>query len=137
MQYGPAFDTHEKYGLWIKHAPYSVMPKIKNIVTQNWMDEDGEDVFLPDTIRHEAYDLELEFVYYENDNESNNNFRRFVNEIKGKWLKLYESYTGICRHGVYLVSVDEDPKFVRRGEHDTVVWTAKFRVNQPDTNGSF
>ena len=68
MTYQRPFDTLDKYGLFVKHAPYKAFPQIKNLVTQDWPDEHGEDVWLPKTgIVNKAYDYDVEFIYYSND----------------------------------------------------------------------
>lgn len=134
MTYSVPFDTNAQYGLVIKHAPFSIAPKPKNIITQSWKDEDGDDVFLPGTITREAYDLELEFVYFQPDNDANSQIRKFVSDISGKWLKVYDTYTKIGRQAVYMVEADDDPQFRRREGRDCLVFKVKFRVNDPNTN---
>lgn len=134
MTYDRPFDTLLKYNLYIKHVPFTVMSKVKNIITQTWKDEDGDDVFIPENIVHEAYDLELEFVYWDPTDSANAMIRQFIDEIKGKWLKVYDSYTKMGRQGVYVISADDDPRFLRREGRDCLVFNVKFRVNDPNTN---
>lgn len=138
MTYEAPFCTRESFGLWVKHVPYTIQSNIKNPVTQSWIDENGDDVFLPQTgIKSEAYELPVDFVYYENDGMANVRIAQFVERIKGKWLKIYDTYTGICRKGVYVVDFDQDPTFYRRGTHDTVIFQVKFKVNFPNLNDTF
>ena len=134
MTYSKPFDTLVKYGLYIKHAPFTLMPKVKNIVTQTWKDEDGDDVYIPSSVVYEAYDLELEFVYLDPGETANAQIRQFIADITGKWLKIYDSYTKVGRQGVYVISADEDPQFKRRDGRDLLVFNVKFRVNDPKTN---
>lgn len=140
MEYEEPFDTKSSYNLWIKHAPYKVFPQIKDIVTQDWKDEQGEDVWLPPTgVMSAAYDYDVEFVYYENDGMANENIRAFIERIKGKWLKIYDTYTGLGRKGVYVKEFDADPPFKRRANsvgssRDYVSFKVKFRVNDPNTD---
>lgn len=134
LTYGKPFDTNAQYGLLIKHAPFSISPKPKNIIKQEWKDQNGDDVYLPSTVVYEAYDLELEFVYFEPDNNANAMIRQFIADISGKWLKIYDTYTNIGRQAVYLEEVEEDPTFKRRNGRDCLVFKVKFRVNDPNTN---
>ena len=63
--YDKPFDTFRKYRLYIKHVPYKVFPQIKEIVTQDWPDEHGEDVWLPPSgVVNKAYDLDTELSPY-------------------------------------------------------------------------
>lgn len=148
MVYQRPFDTLEKYGLFIKHAPYKAFPQIKNLVTQDWPDENGEDVWLPKTgIVNKAYDFNAEFIYYADDGMATENIRAFANEIKGKWLQIYDTYTKMGRKGVYVSEFDPDPPFKRRkiqvreldesgtpAIRDYVYFKVKFMVNDPNTD---
>ena len=147
MVYQRPFDTLDKYGLFIKHTPYKAFPQIKNLVTQDWPDENGEDVWLPKTgIVNKAYDFDVEFIYYADDGMATENIRAFANEIKGKWLQIYDTYTQMGRKGVYVSEFDADPPFKRRkiqlrvldnglpAIRDYVYFKVKFRVNDPNTD---
>lgn len=134
LEYDKAFDTRERFGLWIQHSPFTVTPKPKNILTQDWKDQDGEDTFIPEKIYHEPYEMELSFVYLRDDGNVDNNIREFISTIKGKWLKMYESYTQQGRQGVYLMEVEDDPQFKRRDTNNLLILKCKFKVNDPDTN---
>lgn len=142
MAYDTPTPVYETYGCLVKHAPYSIMAKIKNVVTQSWLDEDGDDVYLPQSsngrpaIVHEAVDYTVQFVFHHSNvvggeslnDYANQQIRRLVSDIEGRWLKIYDSYTGIGFDGVYLQDVDDDPRFHRRG-HDTVIFELNFKVN--------
>lgn len=133
LEYNDPFDTKERFGLYIKHAPFSLRPKPKNIITQQWKDEDGDDVFIPDTIYHEPYEMELEFIYLRQDNMANVNINAFLDEIEGRWLQIYDSYTQMGRQAIYMVETTNDADFKRRN-YDHVSFSVKFKVNDPDTN---
>lgn len=145
MVYDKPFDTNERFKLVVKHSPYTVYPKIKNLVTQNWKDEQGADVFLPPTgVMNDPYEFMVEFVYYEADedvghNVITNNIRDFVNLIQGKWLKIYDTYTEMGRQGVYVTEFDQDPDYKSRKRPDGrlqnyVTLKVKFSVNDPNTD---
>lgn len=134
LQYGEIFDTKERFGLWIQHSPFTITPAPKNILTQEWKDEDGEDVFIPSNIVHSAYDMELTFVYLRNDGQAVNNITAFIDTIKGKWLKIYDSYIQQGRQGIYMIECDSQPTFKRRNNYNLAIFTCKFKVNDPDTN---
>ncbi|MCM1443675.1 MAG: hypothetical protein NC038_04050 [Paludibacter sp.] len=133
LEYNSPFDTKERFGLWIKHNPFSLRPKPKNIISQTWQDEEGDDVYIPNKIYHEPYEVELEFIYYSEDDMANVNIIAFLKELEGRWLKIYDSYTGIGRQGVYMIECTEEPSF-RRRENDYVSFSVKFKVNDPDTD---
>lgn len=142
MQYNQTIALNRDFNIKIKHAPFSLMSKIKNVVVQSWKDEDGDDVFLPrikDTatglykpaITHEAVDYNATFVLYEpnyNTAIANQQIRNFIQAIEGRWLKIWDEYTQIGYDGVYLLDVDDDPAF-RRREHDSVIFELNFKIN--------
>lgn len=134
ISYEQAFDTLEEYGLYIKHSPFTFRPRVKNIITQEWLDQNGEDVYIPETITHEAYDLTCEFVYCRSDGMANENILNFLDRIEGKWLMIHDGYTNQGRQGVYVSGYNDEPTFQRRGKMDVVVFSVVFRVNDPDTN---
>ena len=106
------------------------------------------DVWLPKTgIVNKAYDFDAEFIYYADDGMATENIRDFANEIKGKWLQIYDTYTKMGRNGVYVSEFDADPPFKRRkiqtreldengtpAIRDYVYFKVKFRVNDPNTD---
>jgi hypothetical protein len=133
MEYEDPFDTKESYGLWVKHTPFTVMPKTKVLISQTWNDENGDDVFLSDAgAKCEAYDWPVDFVYLENDGLAHERITEFINRIHGKWLRIYDSYSKMTRDGVYVSEVNTEPRFKRRGDKDLVIFSVTFRVNNPN-----
>lgn len=81
---------------------------------------------------HEAFDFEISFVYYRKNpsdfGEMTKVITDFINAIKGRWLRIYDEYTGIGYDGVYLDSTDSDPRFKKRS-YDLAEFSLTFRVN--------
>lgn len=155
MNYNSVIALYNDFGIRIKHAPFSPMAKIKNVVVQSWKDEDGDDVYLPrvtgstpgsfePAITHEAVEFNPTFVLYESNLDTDGNFtaianqriRDLVNKIQGRWLKIWDEYTQIGYEGVYLLDVDDDPKFKRRN-YDFVEFQLKFRINGAGIDSPF
>lgn len=134
LEYNPVFDTLERFGLYIKHSPFTLRPKPKNIISQTWKDQNGDDEYIPSVITHEPYEIELEFIYFRFDGMANVNIQAFIDAIEGKWLILYDCYTQIGRRAIYMIECDAEPTFKRRGLNDYAHFKVKFKVNDPDTN---
>jgi hypothetical protein len=133
IEYDDPFDTKDSYGLWVKHAPFTILPKAKGLISQTWKDEDGDDVFLSEAgAKCEAYDWKVDFVYLENDGMAHVRIADFVNRIRGRWLRIHDSYTKMTRDGVYVSEFDQEPRFKRRGDTDLVIFSVTFRVNNPN-----
>lgn len=122
------------YGAVVKHMPFSLMKKMKDVVVQTWKDEEGDDVWLPKdangnpVVFHEAVEFTVDFVFHEKLADANHSLRELVKAIEGRWLRVFDYYTGIGFDGVYLSDVDDDPKFKRR-DHTTVIFTLTFKAN--------
>lgn len=149
MVYDEVFGMNDRFGIKIKHAPYSPMAKIKNVVVQSWKDEDGDDVWLPratgnvpgeyvPAITHEAVEYNPRFVIFGDAEvmDSNNVINEMRKVIEGRWLKVWDEYTHMGFEGVYLVDIDDDPKFKRRN-YDYVEFELKFRVNGTNITAPF
>lgn len=143
MEYEDPFDTKDAYGIWVKHTPFTIMPKTKVLISQTWNDENGDDVFLSDAgAKCEAYDWPVDFVYLKNDSLENDSLENeksahtritdFIKRIHGKWLRIYDSYSKMTRDGVYVSEVNTEPRFKRRGDKDLVIFSVTFRVNNPN-----
>lgn len=142
MTYGNPTPVYATYGCLVKHVPYALAQKIKNVVVQTWMDEDGDDVYLPQnaqglpTIVHEAVDYPVQFVFHHSNKVNgvslttyaNQQISNLISAIEGRWLKIYDQYSGIGFDGVYLQNMGDDPRFVRR-DHDTVIFELNFKIN--------
>lgn len=146
-KYKEPFGLNDRFKIKIKHAPYSVMPKIKNVVVQSWKDEDGDDVWLPritdsaigtykPAVTHEAVEYNAKFVIYEPADTANQYIRNLLNEIEGRWLIIWDHYSNIGFEGAYLLDVDDDPKFKRRN-YDHVEFTLKFKINGTNVDDPF
>lgn len=129
------------FGCYVKSVPFNLFPKVKNIQTQKWNDENGDDEYMPAEPRYEAYEMEVEFVYKGNYGDANYDILKFIETIQGKWLKLYDSYTQIGRQMVRYVSLNDKATLYRRkGTNDGslgkdyVTFKVKFKVNDPITN---
>lgn len=143
-QYTETFGVFERFGIYPKHVPYSLMKKIKSPVVQTWPDEEGDDVWLPTNADgqpatvHEASEYRVTFVYHKSNDIQNVNetIDEFINAIKGRWLRTFDEYTGIGYDGVYLNDVDDDPKF-RRRDMETCIFELEFKVNGKYTKTPF
>ena len=151
MVYDDVFGVFDRFHLRIKHAPYSLFSKNKNVVVQSWKDEIGDDVWLPQkqgtqygtyvpAITQDAVEYKPTFVYFANNQElddlANSYIYDFIQAINGRWLKIWDEYTQIGYTGVYLLDVDDDPKFKRRNiDHVEITFT--FKINGTSINEPF
>ena len=144
MEYSEVFGMKERFGIMIQHNPYSPKPKVKNIIEQNWKDEEGVDAWIPMTasgapaITHEALEYKPKFVIWGNAEAINSNqmIRQMLEAIEGRWLKIWDEYSQMGFDGVYLTSIGDDLRFKRRN-YDFVEFELTFKVNGTNLEAPF
>ena len=133
------YDTKAQWGIVCKDFPFVLFDTTKDIPTRSWPDGDGEDVYFPDRLRFQAYDLEVFFAYQGEMGSANAKIAAFINYLTGKSdtgtsLKVYDTYTKIGRKGLYVKSVSNDAFARKTDEGDVIVFKVKFRVTDPVTD---
>lgn len=125
-------DTLANYGIYVKHVPFLLFPKVKELHKITRYDDNGDYEYLPEEPSYEAYEMNIDFVYKGVLNTANAQIKSFLGFLQGGWLTIYDEYSGIGRQKVRYVSVDEDASLYRRG-FDAVEFSVKFKVNDPNT----
>lgn len=125
-------DTLADYGIYVKHVPFILFPKLKEPYSHSWYDEDGDDEYIPTTPRYESYNMTIDFVYKGAVNTANSNIKSFLEFLVGGYLTIYDEYTGIGRQKIRYVEVGDDASLYRRG-NDVVEFNVTFKVNDPNT----
>lgn len=154
---GSVKNSYRSWGIVCCQIPFVAGGKTKELAKRNWLDEHGEDTYIPSKLMFEAYDAEFEMAYCGKELASNpfdldlaftqiDAFKKWLSgndsEIgSGAELKIYSPYTTIGRQGCYLLEIsDEDPHVQTKYEagnlyHENVVtFKVKFRVTDPMTN---
>lgn len=140
---------YQNFDIRIKHAPLSLTQSIKNVVVQTWLDEDGDDIFLPYTtgpngeklpaVTHESVEYTPTFVMFcPNYGEpvATQNIHRLIELIQGRWLKIWDEYSQLGYDGVVLKQPDADPRFKRRN-YDFIEFSLTFIVNGTSITAPF
>ena len=113
--------------------PLQLNLEAKEIVSDNWAEEDGEDWFEPPVLPLKAYDIDVEIGY------SGDNWRTkiesFLNYLTGQdgsgvKIKMYDVHTGIGRKGVRFVSYKPN---LSGYDGKLMTFTVRFRVTDPRT----
>jgi len=129
----PVRDSME-WNIYIKSIPFRIFPDMKDIPSRDWMDEHGDDEFVPDTPYYKAYEMECEFVYVGTHGTANEKITAFLKYLaEGGKFKIYDTYTQIGRTQVRYMSYNEDVLYRRDGQDDIVVFSVKLKVNDPLT----
>lgn len=154
---GSVVNSFTQWGIVCAKVPFKVGGETKELATNDWFDEQGEDTYIPSKLMFKAYDVEFELAYKGQELASNpfdldlaftqiNAFKRWLSgndttSGSGAELKIYSPYSTIGRQKCYLREISgEDPHVQTKQErgnlyHENVVtFKVKFRVTDPMTN---
>lgn len=92
----------KEYGMELIKSPlaYSAPIKGSNIVTVDFPEEDGVEVYIPDNPKMESIDYEITLAFVKKDGESiSQKINSFVSSLKGKKVTVYNDYKGVSFEG--------------------------------------
>lgn len=132
-------DTFDNWGIVCKDFPFKLYGEAKELSSQDWMDEDGEDEYVPSELKIASYEMDVEFVYKGDMNTANVKIKEFLDYLTGRGgtgaeLQVYDTYTKIGRQKVRFVSIEDDIFWRQEEGGDVVVFVVKFKVNDPVTD---
>lgn len=133
------YDTKAQWGIVCKEFPFVLFDGIKSLSSRSWPDENGEDVYFPDKMLIDAYDIDVSFAYKGDMGTANTKIMDFLKYLtgisdSGTSLKVYDTFTKIGRKGLYVKSVKNDMFVRKQDEGDVLVFKVKFRVTDPTTD---
>lgn len=131
---GTVVDT-ASWNIYTQSIPFQIIPDVKDYATNDWSDEDGEEVYIPVKPVYKAYDLPIQFVFVGDEyTDANDNISGFFDFIRYGRLSIYDEYTKIGRRDIYYKSYSPKSFYRRDGEEDIVEFSITFRVCDPITN---
>lgn len=112
--------------------------EIKELATRDWPGEDGEDTYIPTTLKVEAYNLSVEMIYKGAVGEryaAYTKFRDFLLGISvgGAEMRIYDPYNNIGRQGVYVKAISS-VKSHKDNAGEYLAFTLELRVTDPLTD---
>lgn len=137
-------DLYEDFGIVAQDFPLVKYPEPKEPYTQDWKDEDGLDVYIPQTIPLKHYDFKATFLYKGTEANIRNDISSFIDFLYGRnngaigsRLAVYDEYTGIGRKDVIVSKVDNRLLFISENDPDAIAqFEVQFTVYDPVTNVS-
>lgn len=126
------------YGCYVTSSPYIPVPtKVKNISSQSWFDENGDDEYIPDNLYYEAVEAELSFVYKGTVSSAKTQILNFINYLRGGVFSFYDQFTHIGRQNVRLVDFSDNAVMRREtpsSENCVVEFSVLIKINDPVTD---
>ena len=123
--------------------PKYIALKPKNIYSHSWLDENGDDEYIPSTIYYEPVIIAMKFGARVDNPSSTGTLRAtvksFLDTIIGKTFSFYAPKQGIGRQNCRVDSVPEDASYhnlpIAGGStyEEELVFTVNVKINDPYT----
>jgi len=108
-----AIDSYATYNVVLEDMP-DIPLEPKNIFTQDWYDQDGNDVYIPATLKYKAAECKFKFIAKNDGNTSVKSvYNSFVNYLEGKMFSFYCEYNTIGKQNVRLVKKPEEAEYFK------------------------
>lgn len=136
LKEGSIVRDSSEWNIYVKHIPFQIAGEVKNVNTETWLDESGDDEFVPDNLLYKAYEMVCEFVFIGTHGTANAKINEFIAYLtKDSMFSIYDTYTKVGRTKVRLSKGVDDPSVMYRrdGENDVVVFSISLKVNDPTT----
>jgi hypothetical protein len=139
---GSVIDTYAEYGIVILDMPAYFELKAKNISSQSYFDESGDDEYMPATLTYEPAECELQFECKVTSGSPFTNLSNFTSYLAGGVFSFYSEFLGIGRGNARLAEVDDDAEYkeqdvLRNGVLVTekiLRFKIKIKINTPQIN---
>ena len=105
---GAAVDI-KTFGMELVKSPERFGFKIKesNIIRTDFPEEDGIDVYIPQTPKRESFEYKITLAFVAEDNEKiADKVSSFIESLRGKVITIYNDYKGVQLEG-YLVNYSD------------------------------
>lgn len=154
---GSVVNLLTKFNIACQDFPFKKYPKIKDLAANDWYDEDGLDVYIPDSVKVSHYDLDVTFLckgiqtqvgstIKTAEQNLRDNVSGFIDFLRGRAkganadtvqssrLSIYNEYVGMGRKDVVATEIDNKMFYIMDSAIDALAqFTVKFTVYDPTT----
>lgn len=143
---GSVVDILAKFKIACQEFPFQKHPKHKELATNDWYDEHGQEVYVPDTLPMSHYDIEATFMYKGSETDIRNDISDFIDFLQGRKkganadtvqsarLAIYNDYVGFGRKDVVVAEVSNSLFYIQDSAVDALAqFKVKFTVYDPIT----
>lgn len=130
-------DTIADFDIYCADMPFKPFVEAKEPSKRDWLDEHGEDEYLPEGgLKMKSYTMDVKFCCKGDKFSSNKKIINFINYLvgldgTGVEMKMYCTWTKIGRTGIRFDKLSDKAELVRGEDGDTLVFTITFKVNDP------
>lgn len=109
---GESVRNSTEWGCYVSDSPYiPVAQKAKNITSQSWLDEHGDDEYIPETLYFEPVEATLNFVFKGKVTDAKTQITAFINYLQAGYFKFYDEFYKVGRQRVRVLNVPNDAQF--------------------------
>lgn len=135
-------DTSTAYGVYVAEMPYLLLGEAKELPSNNWHDEHGDDEYIPPQLMMEPQEAEFTFAYKGSIDSASASILSFLDFLTGAdgtgaEFSWYDPYWKIGRQATRLLEVDDDAGYGEYTEDGVkkcmVKFTVTMKVNDPVT----
>lgn len=137
---GSFVDTFASFGIACKECPFVLFPESKDVLTEDWPDSHGADVYIPNHAKLKDYDFEATFIASGSDNTIQANIKSFAQFLYGlntngsSRLAILDEHSGIGRKDVRVESLGNDLWWNEDCDDEKIaIFKVKFHVYDPVT----
>lgn len=129
-----------EWGIVVNELPLKRFSEAKNIPSNDWYDENGEEEYLPEKLFLKAYEIDVKMSMSSNSMATlNTNLSNFFDYlISNGEFSLYNPNTGIGRTKVRYAGYSDTAEYhcghSKDGSQHLIQFTIKMKVNDPTTN---
>ena len=127
-----------EWGCYVTESPYiPCAKKAKNITSQSWFDEHGDDEYIPDTLYYESVETTLKFVYKGTVSNAKQNIKAFINYLRSGYFRFYDEFYRVGRQQVRLTGFSDEAqlKYVSGASEECVAtFSIEIKINDPVTD---
>ena len=134
-------DSVRDFGMYCKEVPFTIFGEAKELSSDDYKGEDGEDEYIPKKLPLKSYTIEVTFAFKGDRDSANKALVSFMNYLTGRdgndegaEFDMYSSYTNIGRQKCRFVSISNDAELVRKDGYDILFPKITFKVNDPATD---
>lgn len=116
-----AIDTAIQWGIYVEDSPYIPIPQqAKNILSQKWFDQQGDDEFIPEVIYYEPIEATIKFLYKGYVSDAKINIKSFIDYITGTIFSFYDKYSMIGRQNCRLLKFSDSAHLEYTGKEEVI-----------------
>lgn len=133
-------DVINSFDIYCKSIPFVLYTDVKEPYSNDWLDEDGLQEYLPQGgLKMKSYDMDIEWAYKGAYKSAAEKIKPFLDYLTGRSdgqpeMSIYCDWTNIGRTKIRLVKVSEKATYVSdEGNEDIVIFSTTLRVADPVT----